>query len=103
MNIHILEITENISKKDDFIKQYNLKYINKYKYYKIYDTYIVSDGENIIFEKHKNISNKEYYVKSIAPFSFYDVEDEFIYDKYMNKNYVLKVYEKKLTLEFINK
>jgi hypothetical protein len=103
MNIRILEIIKDISKKDEFINAYNLKFIGKYKCYKIFDTYITSDGNKIIFEKHKYKNDKEYYIENISPFSFYDISDEFIYDKYMNENYILKCYENNLILEFIDK
>ena len=103
MHITILENTKDISKKDEFIKKYDLKFIDKYKCYKIYDTYIISNRNNISFEKHKYINDKEYICKEISSFSFYDVQDECIYEKYTNENYILKYYENSLILEFINK
>ena len=104
MKIQILENTKNISKKLEFIKKYNLKYIGNYKCYKINNIYINTDGKSISFEKHKyNNNNKEYSIESITPFSFYDVEDEYIYDKYMNDNYILKCYDNNIILELIDK
>lgn len=103
MKIQNLENTKDISKKDDYIKKYNLKYIGKYKCYKIYDTYINSDGNIISFEKHKYNNDKEYGIISITPFSFYDVEIEFVYEKYMNDNYILKCQKDLLTLELMDK
>ena len=103
MKIQILENTKNISKKLELINAYNLKYIGNHKCYKILNTYINSDGNIISFEKHKYIKDKEYLVESIIPFSFYDVEKEFVYDKYMNDNYILKCYDNHITLELIDK
>lgn len=103
MKIQILENTKNFSKKKEYIKKYDLKYIGNYKCYKILNTYINSDSNIISFEKHKYINNKEYLIESIMPFSFYDVENEFVYDKYMNSNYILKCYNNHITLELIDK
>ena len=103
MKIQILENTKNISKKLEFINAYNLKYIGNYKCYKILNTYINSDSNIISFEKHNYINNKEYLIECITPFSFYDVDVEFVYDKYMNDNYILKCYNNHITLELIDK
>ena len=103
MKIQILENTKNISKKNEYIKKYDLKYIGNYKCYKILNTYINSDSNIISFEKHKYINDKEYYIECITPFSFYSVEREYIYDKYMNDNYILKCYDNHITLELIDK
>jgi len=103
MKIQILENTKNISKKLELIQKYNLKYIGNYKCYKILNTYINSDSNIISFEKHKYINYKVYLVESITPFSFYNVENEYIYDKYMNDNYILKCYDNHITLELIDK
>ena len=103
MNIKSLENTKNISKKLELIQKYNLKYIGNYKCYKIFNTYINSDGNIISFEKRNYINDKEYLVESIIPFSFYIVEDEYVYDKYMNDNYILKCYDNHITLELIDK
>ncbi len=103
MKIKILENTKNISKKLELIQKYNLKHIGNYKCYKILNTYINSDSNIISFEKHNYIKDKEYLVESIIPFSFYSVEDEYIYDKYMNDNYILKCYDNHITLELIDK
>jgi hypothetical protein len=103
MKIQILENTKNISKKNEYIKKYDLKYIGNYKCYKILNTYINSDSNIISFEKHKYINNKEYLIEFITLFSFYSVEKEFIYDKYMNDNYILKCYDNHITLELIDK
>lgn len=103
MKIQILENTKNISKKNKLIKKYNLKYIGCYKCYKILNIYINSDSNIISFEKHNYINDKEYYVEYISPFSFYDVDKEYKYDKYMNDNYILKCYNNHITLELIDK
>ena len=103
MKIQILENTKNISKKLELIQKYNLKYIGNYKCYKILNTYIHSDSNIISFEKHNYINDKEYYIEYISSFSFYIVEDEYIYDKYINSNYILKCYNNYITLELIDK
>jgi len=103
MHITILENIKDISKKDEFINLYNLKFIDKYKCYNIFDTYIHSNGNSINFEKYKYINDKKYNIENIAPFSFYDVHDESIYEKYMNDKYILKCYKNRLILELIDK
>jgi len=103
MHITILENIKDISKKNEYIKKYNLKFIDQYKCYKIYNTYITSNSKCINFEKHIYKNVDEYYIKNIMPFSFYDVHDEFVYDKYMNDNYILKHYKNYIILELINK
>ena len=103
MHITILENTNVISKKDEFINVYNLKFIDKYKCYNIFDTYIHSNSKTINFEKYKYINDKKYNIENIAPFSFYDVHDETIYEKYMNDKYILKCYKNCLILELIDK
>ena len=103
MHITILENTNDISKKDEFINVYNLKFIDKYKCYNIFDTYIHSNSKTINFEKYKYINDKKYNIENIAPFSFYDVHDESIYEKYMNYKYILKCYKNCLILELIDK
>ena len=103
MHITILENIKDISKKDEFINLYNLKFIDKYKCYNIFDTYIHSNGNSINFDKYKYINDKKYNIENIAPFSFYDVHDESIYEKYMNDKYILKCYKNRLILELIDK
>ena len=103
MHITILENIKDISKKDEFINLYNLKFIDKYKCYNIFDTYIHSNGNSINFEKYKYINDKKYNIENIAPFSFYDVHDESIYEKNMNDKYILKCYKNRLILELIDK
>ena len=103
MHITILENIKDISKKDEFINLYNLKFIDKYKCYNIFDTYIHSNGNSINFEKYKYINDKKYNIENIAAFSFYDVHDESIYEKYMNDKYILKCYKNRLILELIDK
>ena len=103
MHITILENIKDISKKDKYINIYNLKFIDKYKCYKIFDTYIHSNSKSINFEKHKYINDKKYKIESIIPFSFYDVHDESIYEKYVNDKYILKCYDNRLILELIDK
>ena len=102
MHITILENTNDISKKDEFINTYNLKFIDKYKCYNIFDTYIHSNSKTINFEKYKYINDKKYKIESIIPFSFYDVHNESIYEKYMNDKYILKCYKNRLILELID-
>ena len=103
MKIQILENTKNISKKLELIQKYNLKYIGKCKEYIILDTSIISNNMYLEFYKIVNINDKEYKLIKIYPFSFYDVEREYIYDKYMNENYILKCYDNHITLELIDK
>ena len=103
MKIQILENTKNISKKNEYIKKYDLKYIGKCKEYFIFDTTIISYNTYLEFYKIVNSNNKEYKLIKTFPFSFYSVEDEYIYDKYMNDNYILKCYDNHITLELIDK
>ena len=103
MKIQILENTKNISKKNELINAYNLKYIGKCKEYLILDTSIISYNTYLEFYKIVNSNDKEYKLIKIFPFSFYDVENEYIYDKYMNDNYILKCYDNHITLELIDK
>ena len=103
MHITILENIKDISKKDEYINLYNLKFIGKYKCYNIFDTYIHSNSISIHFEKHIYKNEKEYKIESIIPFSFYDVHDESIYEKYMNDKYILKCYDNHIILELIDK
>ena len=103
MKIKILKNTKNISKKLELIQKYNLKYIGKCKEYIILDTSIISNNMYLEFYKIVNINDKEYKLIKIYPFSFYDVEREYIYDKYMNENYILKCYDNHITLELIDK
>ena len=103
MHITILENIKDISKKDEFINVYNLKFFGKYKCYNIFDTYIHSNSKSIHFEKYIYENKKKYKIENIAPFSFYDVHDESMYEKYMNDNYILKCYENCLILELIDK
>jgi hypothetical protein len=103
MKIQILENTKNISKKLELINAYNLKYIGKCKEYFILDTIIISYNTYLEFYKIINTNDKEYKLIKIFPFSFYDVENEYIYDKYINENYILKSYNNHLILELIDK
>ena len=103
MHITILENIKDISKKDEYINLYNLKFIDKYKCYNIFDTYIHSNSKSINFEKYKYINDKKYKIESIIPFSFYDVHNESIYEKYINDKYILKCYKNRLILELIDK
>lgn len=103
MKIKILENTKNISKKLELIQKYKLKYIGKCKEYFILNTTIISNNTYLEFYKIVNSNDKEYNLIKIFPFSFYDIEDEYIYDKYMNSNYILKCYDNHITLELIDK
>lgn len=103
MKIQILENTKNISKKNEYIKKYNLKYIGKCKEYFILDTSIISNNMYLEFYKIVNSNDKEYKLIKTFPFSFYSVDVEFVYDKYMNDNYILKCYNNNITLELIDK
>ena len=55
MKIQILENTKNISKKNEYIKKYNLKHIGKCKEYFILNTSIIS--YNTYLEFYKIINN----------------------------------------------
>lgn len=103
MKIKILENTKNISKKNEYIKKYNLKHIGKCKEYFILNTTIISYNTYLEFYKIINSNDKEYKLLKTFPFSFYIVENEFVYDKYMNDNYILKCYDNHITLELIDK
>tara|TARA_B100000902_G_scaffold205846_1_gene196212 strand:- start:2948 stop:3259 length:312 start_codon:yes stop_codon:yes gene_type:complete len=103
MKIQILENTKNISKKNKLIQKYDLKYIGKCKEYFILNTSIISNNTYLEFYKIVNSNDKEYKLIKMFPFSFYDVEKEYIYDKYMNDNYILKCYDNHLILELIDK
>ena len=103
MKIQILENTKNISKKLELIQKYNLKYIGKCKEYIILDTTIISYNTYLEFYKIVNSNDKKYKLIKIFPFSFYDVENEYVYNKYMNGNYILKCYDNHMILELIDK
>ena len=103
MKIQILENTKNISKKNKIIQKIDLKYIGKCKEYFILNTSIISNNTYLEFYKIVNSNDKEYKLIKMFPFSFYDVEKEYIYDKYMNDNYILKCYDNHLILELIDK
>ena len=92
MFISIIEKNLNISEKDNFIKKYNLIHIGKYKSYDIQNVRIICNKDSIDFYKIKMIDDKKYKMEPIIPFSFYDIEDEKIYDYYKRDNIVLKSY-----------
>lgn len=102
MFISIIEKNVNISRKEDFINKYKLTYIEKYKSYDIQNIRIICDKDSIDFYKVIDGNNK-YEIKNIAPFSFYDVDEEREYELYQNEEYILKSYITYFDLELINK
>jgi len=103
MFVSIIEKNINLSKKEDFIKKYDLEYIGKYKEYTILNMKITSDNESLQFYKIENINDKEYKYIETGPFSFYDVDNEKIYDYYKKDNIVLKSYLDYFDIELMNK
>ena len=103
MFISMIEKNINLSKKEDFIKKYELEYIGKCKEYTILNTLIKSEDTYLKFYKIVNINDKEYELKKIFPFSFYDVDNEQIYDYYERDNIILKFYKNYFDIELINK
>ena len=103
MFISIIEKNLNLSKKEDFIKKYELEYIGKCKEYSILNTLIKSKDTYLEFYKIVNINDKEYELIKILPFSFYDVQNEQIYETYKKDNIILKSYKNYFNIELINK
>ena len=103
MLVSIIEINLNLSRRENYIRKYNLEYIGKYKEYNILNTKIMRDGNSCQFYKIIYINDKEYKLEEIFQFSFYDVDNETIYDYYKKDNIILKSYPDYFDIELINK
>ena len=102
MFISIIEKNLDLSKKEDFIKKYELEFIGKYKSYGIQNIKIICDKDCIDFYKVRLIDNKKYIMEPIIPFSFYNVHDEKIYDYYKKDNIILKSYKDYFDIELMD-
>ena len=98
---------KNLDKKNELIQKYDLKYIDKFKQYRIQNIDIISNKISFNFYKKYNkqiIKNLEIYnIHKIITFSFFFVDDEKVYELYTNNddNILLKIYNNYLTIEYL--
>ena len=103
---NLYKIKIDLSKKDEYIKKYDLKFIDNFKKYCIQNIEIIASKDTIKFNRvHYKMINKdkliiEKTIEEYTRFNFYDVDYEEEYKEYSYSNIILREYDDYIIVEY---
>ena len=103
---NLYKIKIDLSKKDEYIKKYDLKFIDNFKKYCIQNIEITASKDTIkfnrvqykMYNKDKLIIEKT--IEEYTRFNFYEVDYEEEYKEYSNSNIILREYDDYIIVEY---
>ena len=103
---NLYKIKIDLSKKDEYIKKYDLKFIDNFKKYCIQNIEIIASKNTIKFNRvqYKMINPDkliiEKTIEEYTRFNFYDVDYEEEYKEYSYSNIILREYDDYIIVEY---